>query len=238
MWNLEAAHIPKSTQTLPACKVIAFSADGRRLATAGDDRSVQVWDLAAKDLTASAQKLAGHPNKVTSMFFVDDKLVTWDNWVARLWNVATPDGPAQPSCLLPAYQGVRLPAVAASADGQWLIEADASGGVLAWNLAGSGDHCIARRLLGEKEKANLVAISPDSRWAIAAGQDGTARLWDLAASDPAASPVLLSGHGSEIIAMVASPDSRWLITGSLDKTVRIWEITADQREETAGAFRA
>ncbi|MGO9108623.1 MAG: protein kinase domain-containing protein, partial [Thermoguttaceae bacterium] len=231
LYNLQSEDLAKSKLTLPGCKVLesspTFSSDGRWLATTGENHVLRLWDLKATNPVAGVKEVEGHPKNVTSMFFVRDQLVTWDNWIARLCNVANPDGTVRPSCQLPAYLGARLSVAAASMDGRWLIQADQSGGALVWDLAGPGDHCVARRLRAEEE-ASMVTITPDSHWAITANKDGTARLWDLTASDPTMSPVLLSGHKNEIIAMVVSPDSRWLITGSLDNTVRVWEIAADQ----------
>jgi WD40 repeat protein len=66
---------------------MAFSPDGRLLATAGRDKTVQLWDVATGTQRASA---SGHEGQVRSVAFTPDggTLLTCDrDGTVRLWDV-------------------------------------------------------------------------------------------------------------------------------------------------------
>ncbi|WP_244290799.1 WD40 repeat domain-containing protein [Streptomyces virginiae] len=74
---------------------VAFSPDGRTLATAGADKTTRLWDLAAGRTRAV---LRGHTDEVWSVAFGPDgrTLATGsDDKTARLWNVVLPEPAAE-----------------------------------------------------------------------------------------------------------------------------------------------
>ena len=65
---------------------VAFSPDGKRIVTAGGDRTARIWDAeSGKEL----QRLVGHNNEVRSAAFSPDgkKVVTADRNIVRFWNL-------------------------------------------------------------------------------------------------------------------------------------------------------
>src|SRR5206468_2792971 len=83
--------------------VVAFAPDGKRVASAGEDRAVRVWDA---DSGEALFVLRGHPAAVCSLVYADGgkRLVSVsEDGTLRTWDAET------------GGQGLRLPAGAAAA---------------------------------------------------------------------------------------------------------------------------
>jgi WD40 repeat protein len=72
---------------------MAFSPDGRWLATAGYGNIVRLWDLRAADPTAESLALRGHEGFISNIAFSSDGrwLVTKSNDAVRLWHLKLDD---------------------------------------------------------------------------------------------------------------------------------------------------
>jgi hypothetical protein len=149
---------------------VAFSPDGRLLATASTDRTARLWDPATGDCLRT---LTGHAESVNGVAFSPDgrQLATaGDDRTARLWD------PATGGCLrtLTGHAaGIR--GVAFSPDGRQLATGSIDTTARVWDPA-TGD-CL-RTLTGHAESVDGVAFSPDGRLLATASIDRTAKVWN------------------------------------------------------------
>jgi WD40 repeat protein len=251
-WNVLRKYIPsvsvydiKSNQVLFRVEEeargifgIAFSSDGRYLATAsGQPTFVKVWDATnGKQLAV----LNGHGSKIsacTVAFSPDGKRLASagggasasDSGELRVWDWET--GKEVLSIKTKAF-GIYC--IAFSPDGRFLAGASAEGVVRLWDTHTGGEFLTLR---GFGYSALCLAFSPDGRSLVAGcGWSGGARpceikVWDLTKGQES---FTLRGHSSSIFSVAFSPDGLRLASASgawHSKTpgeVKIWDLTSGQ----------
>jgi WD40 repeat protein/serine/threonine protein kinase/tetratricopeptide (TPR) repeat protein len=194
-----------------AIRHVEFSPDGRQLATAGNDGTVQVWDVDGGTRLAAL----AHPAPVTLARFSPD-----GRWLAtacedagvRVWDVAT-GRPLTP----PLRHGGRVTNVAFRQDGRHLVTLAADRTVRVWDL-NAGLPALALR--GHTANATFAAFSPDGRVVVTAGDDQTARLWDDVTGLPCCPPL---AHAGRVLHASFTPDGATVVTTSGDLTCRLWD---------------
>ncbi|MFJ3950576.1 hypothetical protein ACIPXV_11055 [Streptomyces libani] len=191
---------------------VAYSPDGRTIATASEDRTVKLWDARSHQLRGT---LIGHTDAVTALAFTRDGRTLAsgsDDRTVRLWNLRSQSSTA----VLPGPTN-RVRSVEFSADGH-TVAAAAGAAVRLWDV--QSGRAVAD-LTGHSAYVTVVAFSPDGRTLASASGDNTVRLWDVAARRTTA---VLSGHTEPVLSLAFTPDGRTLASGSDDCTVRLWDV--------------
>jgi WD40 repeat protein/tRNA A-37 threonylcarbamoyl transferase component Bud32/Flp pilus assembly protein TadD len=212
-WSRQSHHALGFVGPLSSVRAIAFSPDGRLLATASNNTAV-LWDAVTRDPIGSALP---HQGGVTAVAFSPDgKLLAtacWDGTV-RLFDAVTHDPIGSP---LWHWGGVT--ALAFSPDGKLLATACSDWTVRLWDVATHRTIGSALRL--ESSVITVVAFSPDGKLLATACSDWTVRLWDVATRKPLGSTLR---HENLVTAVAFSPDGKLLATACWDVTVRLWDV--------------
>jgi WD40 repeat protein len=211
---------------------VAYSPDGRWLASAGGNRSeaptfdpsergeVKLWEAGTG---AEIRKFPADKGAVFAVAFSPDSrwlAAGYADGMVRIWDTRNPASKARE---LPGHIGwvkrVKfLPdGRLASAGGSWI--GSEFGEVKIWDLSTGR---ILLDLRGHTQIVQDLAFSPDGRRLATASLDRTIKLWDTTTGEEV---FTLRGPTAGVIRVAFSPDGRRIASGSYDQTVRVWDTS-------------
>jgi WD40 repeat protein/predicted Ser/Thr protein kinase len=238
---------------------LAFSADGKMLATGSQDRTVRIWDMAAK---AAINVSKGHEGEIWSVSFSPDSrtlATSSDDFTARLWDLTagsdvthlntnhramvafSPDGQMLATArrgsivsVWDARNGRQLAALEAGA-AQWSVAFTPDGKKIAIDEMGKvklwdvATQKLVLTIQAHSAEVASLSFSPDGQTLATASHDHSAKLWDLATGQQV---LALLGHSDLVTTVAFSPDGGTLATASYDNTVKLWEARTSREIAT------
>jgi hypothetical protein len=215
-------------------QAVAFSNDGKKLATASADRTVKIWDAATgKDLATF---------KVENIVKVPEPKAKKDapKKDEKKKDEAKKDVPKKDDAKKDAAKkdekkketftkelGRQFTCVAFSPDDKKLCAGNLDGQIKIYDVDSSKE-------IGElkaHEGVWAIAFSSDGTRLATGGWDQTIKVWDLGTKKEL---VNIKAHNGTVTALAFSPDGRTVVSGSIDGTLKIWKAPAASTAAATG----
>jgi len=217
---------------------VAYSSDGQRVVTAGDDQCIHVYE---SQTGKQVLCLRGHCSPINSVAISPDGRSVasgagngsysggGDNSV-RIWDIQT----GTPRLLLLGHEK-RVMSVTWSRCSRYVISGSFDRTVRVWDATdGTQRHCLE----GHKYWVTSVACSPDGAQIASGSYDGTLRLWGFGTG---AEITHWSVSEGGIASLVYSPNGKCLVSGAglaeggrgSSGTIRVWDVGHKPKQRDA-----
>lgn len=227
-------------------KHLSISPDGKRLATAGSDSRLRIWDTETWRSTLVPEFTGGQCRGISFSPGRRDVLSSWDeDFLATMEENATRTAaargifltdPEEGTTQLLSEEGLLIGSMSVAPDGSWVM----SGGYerYLWRLLGDGrlevlsdDEGWERQVLADIARIGVATLTPDGRQALSSDfcqeehDVPLVRLWSMESDEVERT---FEGHTENIEDLAVTPDGTRFLSASTDTTARLWSLESGE----------
>ncbi len=198
---------------------IVFAGGPTRLAAAGEDATLSVWDLSQP--AAPTQRHTGHQGAIHRLAFASRGPFVASggaDTTVKLWHLEKNE-------LVRTYTGHDAPvtALALNKAGTVLASADQDGQLRLWSTYAKR---LKRRLSGHEGGVAALAFTPDGEYLVSGGADATIRIWGAQTGKLKRT---FKAASAPVTALTLSPDGRRIAAAFADGAIRIFDASPDKQ---------
>ncbi|OBT66967.1 hypothetical protein VE03_04219 [Pseudogymnoascus sp. 23342-1-I1] len=213
--RIAEADVPKAKDEFNYVSDLAFTPNGKQIASGSNFEAVRLWDVATK---ATLRKYeGGSTDKMSSIAISPDGRTLAggsDDFTVTAWDIGT--GALHFS--IKAHTGW-VNSVTFSPNGKLLASGSMDQTVALWDAA-TGEE--VKRVDNHSSCVNSATFSPDGLLVATGSVDATVRLWDVS-KDSEEIRMMLDGHVGPINSVRFSPSGKQIVSGSDDMAIKIWD---------------
>jgi WD40 repeat protein len=193
---------------------VAFSPDGKKLATAGADRVIRVFEV---ETGKPIMQIEDHADWILDIAFSPDgkKLAS----ASRDKTSKVFDLEKKESLVTFTGHGQPVYTVAFTPDGKSVSSGGEDNEIRVWSIDGEAKQI--RRIRGFGGTVFKLAYTPDGKTLVACSGDKTVRLFK---AENGSALRTLNGHNDWVYTLALSPDGKTIASGSWDGEVRLWNL--------------